>query len=85
MSEDKRRAVKRPGSIKDQLADLNAVGKMPPQAIALEEAVLGAIMIESGAMIHVIDFLKPECFYMENHGIIYRACKRLFNKNDAVF
>jgi replicative DNA helicase len=37
-------------------------GKVPPQAKDLEEAVLGAIMLEKGAFDTVIEILKPECF-----------------------
>ncbi len=48
-------------------------GRMPPQAIDLEEAVLGAIMIERDAVIAVLDILKPESFYKESHQKLYRA------------
>ena len=37
-------------------------GKVPPQAKDLEEAVLGAIMLEKSAFDTVIEILKPECF-----------------------
>ena len=40
-------------------------GKIPPQAKDLEEAVLGAIMLEKNAFDFVIEILKPECFYVE--------------------
>ena len=42
-------------------------GKIPPQALDLEGAVLGAIMLERDAILSVIDILKPECFYQEAH------------------
>ncbi len=48
-------------------------GRVPPQAIDLEEAVLGAIMLEKDAVIAVLDILKPESFYKEAHQKIYRA------------
>jgi len=48
-------------------------GRIPPQAIELEEAVLGAIMLEKGTEIHVLDILKPESFYLEAHQRIFRA------------
>lgn len=48
-------------------------GRMPPQAVDLEEAVLGAIMIERDAVIAVLDILKPESFYKESHQKIYRS------------
>lgn len=58
----------------NSLDKLNAdYGRIPPQAIDLEEAVLGAIMIERDAIITVLDILKPESFYLEAHQKIYKA------------
>lgn len=49
-------------------------GKVPPQAKELEEAVLGAIMLEKSAFDSLVDTnLKPECFYVEANSIIFRA------------
>ena len=50
-------------------------GKVPPQAKELEEAVLGAIMLEKGAFDVVIEILKPECFYVDGHQRIFRDRK----------
>jgi replicative DNA helicase len=49
-------------------------GKLPPQARELEEAVLGAIMLEKSAFDSLVDTnLKPECFYVEAHQTIFSA------------
>jgi replicative DNA helicase len=48
-------------------------GKVPPQAIDMEEAVLGAIMLEKEAVITVLDILKPESFYKDSHRKIFKA------------
>ncbi len=49
-------------------------GKVPPQARELEEAVLGAIMLEKSAFDSLVDTnLKPECFYVEAHQTIFKA------------
>ena len=49
---------------KSRLANsMNTLGKIPPQAIDLEEAVLGALMLEKDALSTVIDILKPDVFY----------------------
>jgi replicative DNA helicase len=56
-------------------------GKVPPQAKELEEAVLGAIMLEKTAFDTVIEILKPECFYVDAHQRIYRAFKSLADKS----
>jgi replicative DNA helicase len=46
---------------------VSSLGKIPPQALDLEEAVLGALMLEKDALSSVIDILKPEIFYHEAH------------------
>ena len=60
------------------------MGKLPPQAIDLEEAVLGALMIEKDALNAIIDVLKPESFYKEAHQRIYNAIVVLFNTSNPV-
>lgn len=55
----------------------NEYGKLPPQAPELEEAVLGAIMLEADAYSMVSDILKPECFYKIAHQKIYEAIQNL--------
>lgn len=53
------------------------VGKLPPQVPELEEAVLGALMLEKDAYSIVSDILKPESFYNPVHNIIYGAIQGL--------
>jgi replicative DNA helicase len=53
------------------------LGKLPPQAIDLEEAVLGACMIEYNAYETIAYMLTPECFYKEVNQIIYKAIETL--------
>jgi replicative DNA helicase len=59
-------------------------GKIPPQAKELEEAVLGAIMLEKSAFDTVVEILKPECFYLEGHQRIYRAMQSLAQKSQPI-
>ena len=59
-------------------------GKVPPQAKDLEEAVLGAIMLEKSAFDTVVEILKPECFYVEAHQRIFRAMQSLSNKSQPI-
>src|SRR3954463_4528852 len=59
-------------------------GKVPPQAKDLEEAVLGAIMLEKGAFDTVVEILKPECFYVDSHQRIYRAMQSLAQKSQPI-
>jgi len=52
-------------------------GKVPPQANDMEEAVLGAIMLEKEAVITILDILKPESFYRESHQKIFKTISDL--------
>ncbi|HEU4471555.1 MAG TPA: replicative DNA helicase [Flavisolibacter sp.] len=59
-------------------------GKVPPQAKELEEAVLGAVMLEKGAFDLVIEILKAECFYVDSHQRIFKAMQSLANKSQPI-
>ncbi|HTQ67017.1 MAG TPA: replicative DNA helicase [Puia sp.] len=59
-------------------------GKVPPQAKDLEEAVLGAIMLEKSAFDTVVEILKPECFYLEGHQRIFRSMQSLAQKSQPI-
>jgi len=59
-------------------------GKMPPQAVDLEEAVLGALMLDKNALTAVIDILKVDSFYKESHQRIFDAIQRLFAKSEPI-
>jgi replicative DNA helicase len=61
-----------------------SLGKLPPQAPDLEEAVLGALMLEKNALTSVIEFLRPEHFYSEAHKLIYEAIIDLFKNSEPV-
>jgi replicative DNA helicase len=64
--------------------DFSDHGRVPPQAADLEEAVLGAIMLEQNALNNVIDILQPEVFYKEAHQKIFAAIHGLFESSDPV-
>ncbi|MBK7099505.1 MAG: replicative DNA helicase [Sphingobacteriales bacterium] len=59
-------------------------GKVPPQARELEEAVLGAVMLEKDAFDAIVEILKPECFYVDAHQRIFRAMQSLANKSQPI-
>jgi len=59
-------------------------GKLPPQALELEEAVLGAMMIDKEAIDTVIDILHPDVFYKEANQHIYKAIYTLFQNSQPV-
>ena len=60
------------------------MGKLPPQAADLEEAVLGAMMLEQNAVNTVIDILKPSSFYKDANARIYEAIIQLFQKGEPI-
>ena len=72
-----RRTKKKPGAELGQVV----FGKLPPQAKELEEAILGAIMLEKGAFDTISEIMKPECFYLETHQRIFRAMQALSGKS----
>ena len=59
-------------------------GKIPPQAKELEEAVLGAILIERDAIGEIADILTPEVFYVDAHAIIYKYCIELYKESNPI-
>ena len=59
-------------------------GKLPPQAIDLEEVVLGALMIDKKGLDEVIDILMPEVFYKPAHQEIFRAIRKLFESSEPI-
>jgi replicative DNA helicase len=63
---------------------VSGLGKLPPQALDLEEAVLGALMLEKDALSAVIDILKPNVFYKDAHQKIFEAIQTLFTQSSPV-
>ena len=61
-----------------------SLGKVPPQAVDLEEAVLGALILEKDALVNVMHLLKPDFFYKDNHKEIYSSIVDLFNNSEPV-
>ena len=62
----------------------DSLGKLPPQALDLEEAVLGALMLEKNALTAVVEFLRADHFYSEQHKEIYTSIIDLFKSSDPV-
>lgn len=64
-------------------AELKA-DKLPPQSIESEQAVLGAILVNSTAITRVVEMLRPDSFYRQAHKHIYSAMVYLFNNNEPI-
>ncbi|MDX1476287.1 MAG: replicative DNA helicase [Saprospiraceae bacterium] len=59
-------------------------GKLQPQALPLEEVVLGALMIDKDALPIVLDILRPTSFYKKAHQLIYQAMLHLFERSQPI-
>ena len=59
-------------------------GKIPPQALELEEAVLGAMLIDKKGVDEVIDLIQPEAFYKSAHQTIFEAIFQLFQDSQPI-
>ncbi|QBN20162.1 replicative DNA helicase [Flavobacterium nackdongense] len=59
-------------------------GKLPPQVIDLEEAVLGAMMIDKKGVDDVIDILQSDAFYKDSHKYIFEAIVQLFTDTQPI-
>ena len=59
-------------------------GKIPPQAIDLEEAVIGAMLIDEKGVNEVIDILSPDIFYKKSHQLIFESIQRLFRESEPI-
>lgn len=59
-------------------------GKMPPQSIEAEEAVLGALLVNPNSITRIVETLRPQHFYKPAHREIFEAILELFNKNEPV-
>ncbi len=61
------------------------IGRVPPQALDLEEAVLGAMMLDNSAVNDAIDILRtPEAFYDPKHRSIFTAIHDLFRTSQPI-
>ncbi|MDX1277438.1 replicative DNA helicase [Oceanihabitans sediminis] len=81
--------MKQPNQIKGYPVDKSTLinlerGKIPPQALDLEEVVLGAMMIDKKGVDEVIDILSPDAFYKEAHKYIFEAIFQLFENSEPI-
>lgn len=60
------------------------IGRIPPQAVDLEQVVLGAMMLEKTAVNDTIDILSENSFYDPKHQYIYKAIRALFAATSPV-
>ena len=64
--------------------EVQDIGRMPPQAVEVEQAVLGAMMLEQRAIVRAVEILDESCFYHAPHSRIFAAMTELFERGIAV-
>ena len=80
---EKRKPIIAPAVAAGNLVNLER-GKIPPQAIDLEEAVIGAMLIDKKGVDEVIDILQPEAFYKEANQHVFSAIHELFETSEPI-
>ncbi|HQV64785.1 MAG TPA: replicative DNA helicase [Candidatus Paceibacterota bacterium] len=58
--------------------------RIPPQDIDAEKALLGSIMVRPIGVHDIMDVIRPETFYVEKHGMIYKEMLDLINKGEPI-
>jgi replicative DNA helicase len=84
MTEDKTPYTRRPRNLSQGQEINSGHGKLPPQAIDLEEAILGALMLEKNAIHEVVNILSQDAFYKEAHNTIYEAIINLYDNSRPI-
>ena len=72
------------GKPSEVVQDINLRGKVQPQAVEYEEALLGAMMLEQNAAGRVIGKLKAEMFYQNAHKEIFKAMVAVYNEHNPI-
>ena len=65
-------------------AAANKAGNRPPHAPEIEEAVIGAMMIDSECVYPAIELLSERSFYTPKLRLIFKAILTLFNNRSAI-
>ena len=58
--------------------------RIPPHDEQAEASILGAILIDKDSISEVIDFIRPEFFYKDNHSFIFESMMALFEKHEPI-
>lgn len=63
---------------------MSELGNLPPQAIDVEEAVLGAVLLERDAYVMICNIISKDTFYSDKNRIVYEACQSLNDNGDPI-
>jgi replicative DNA helicase len=60
------------------------IDRLPPQSTEAEQSVLGAILIDRDVIVEIAEFLRPEDFYRQANGTVYRSILELFERREPI-
>lgn len=60
------------------------IGKIPPNDIEAEQAVLGSMLLDRDAVSSALEVLKPNDFYREENKLIFEAILNLYNRSEPI-
>jgi len=63
---------------------MDTQNKIPPQNIDAETSLLGAILIDSDAIVKIADIIVPDDFYDQKNGLIYQSIKQLYESHSPI-
>ena len=84
MTQERKRTYKRKQQADNIHSASMEMGNVPPHAIDVEEAVLGAMMVSSDSVDQVMDLLKPEAFYDPKNKAVFESMLDLFNERSPI-
>ena len=80
MIQEKKRNYRRRQQAENLLSASTDMGNVPPQAVDVEEAVLGAMMVNPDSVDVAMDILNAKCFYDQRHKMIFEAVYELYSE-----
>ena len=83
MTQEKKRSYRK-RQVENVAAAVTEMGNIPPQAIEIEEAVLGAMMVNADSVDHAIEMLNEKCFYTPKHRFIFEAMQELYAERNPI-
>ena len=83
MTQEKKRSYRK-RQVENVAAAATELGNIPPQAIEIEEAVLGAMMVNADSVDQPIEMLNEKCFYTPKHRFIFEAMQELYAERNPI-
>ena len=83
MTQEKKRSYRK-RQVENVAAAATELGNIPPQAIEIEEAVLGAMMVNADSVDQAIEMLNEKCFYTPKHRFIFEAMQELYAERNQI-